>query len=129
MTSRNITFDPDAGVPVGSNFTIHTGSDFKAKFNVVNTSSTSFNFTGYTGSSQMTKSVSIGSSAYPAATFNVGFTSAIGGKFEISLGSTATRSLAEGRYVYNILVSSGTTVYNIANGNILVLPGISSAPS
>ena len=129
MPSRNITFDPDSGVPVGSNFTIHTGSDFKAKFNVVNTSSTSFNFTGYTGSSQMTKSVSIGSSAYPVATFNVGFTSVTGGKFEISLGSTATRSLAEGRYVYNILVSSGTTVYNIANGNILVLPGISSAPS
>lgn len=129
MPSRNITFDPDSGVPVGSNFTIHTGSDFKAKFNVVNTSSTSFNFTGYTGSSQMTKSVSIGSSSYPVATFNVGFTSVTGGKFEISLGSTATRSLAEGRYVYNILVSSGTTVYNIANGNILVLPGISSAPS
>jgi len=77
----------------------------------------------------MAKSVSIGSSSYAVATFNVGFTSAAGGKFEISLGSTATRNLAEGRYVYNVLVSSGSTVYNITNGNILVLPGISSAPA
>ena len=129
MPSRNITFDPDSGVPVGSNFTINTGSDFKAKFNVVNTSSSAFNFNGYTGSAQMAKSVSIGSSSYAVATFNVGFTSASGGKFEISLGSTATRNLAEGRYVYNVLVSSGSTVYNITNGNILVLPGISSAPA
>lgn len=133
MPSRNITFDPDSGVPVGSNFTIHTGSDFKAKFSVVNTSSSPFDFSGagttWTGSAQMAKSVSIGSTAYAVATFNVGFTSAAGGKFEVSLGSTATRSLAEGRYVYNVLVSSGSTVYNITNGNILVLPGISSAPS
>jgi hypothetical protein len=76
----------------------------------------------------MTKSVSIGSSAYPVATFNVGFTSAVGGKFNISLGSTATRTLNEGRYVYDILVSSASTVYRIINGNILVIPGISSAP-
>ena len=71
MPSRNITFDPDSGVPVGSNFTINTGSDFKAKFNVVNTSSSAFNFTGYTGSAQMSKSVSIGSSAYAIATLLV----------------------------------------------------------
>jgi len=76
----------------------------------------------------MTKSTSIGSTSYPAATFNVGFTSAAGGKIKISLGSTATRTLSEGRYVYNLLVSSGSTVYSLTNGNILVIPGISSAP-
>lgn len=128
MPSRNITFDPDAGVPKGANLTIHTGADFSANFNVVDTSSSAFNFESWTGSSQMTKSVSIGSSSYPAATFNVGFTSAAGGKLKISLGSTDTRSLSEGRYVYNLLVSSGSTVYSLVNGNILVIPGISSAP-
>lgn len=76
----------------------------------------------------MAKSVSIGSSGYAVATFNVGFTSAAGGKFQISLGSTDTRSLTEGRYVYDVLVSSGTTVYKIIDGNIIVKPGISSAP-
>jgi flagellar basal body P-ring protein FlgI len=63
-----------------------------------------------------------------SSNFTVGFTSAIGGKFDLSLGSTDTRSLSEGRYVYDILVSSGSTVYRIASGNVLVVPGISSAP-
>ena len=128
MPSRNITFDPDAGVPKGANLTIHTGADFSANFNVVDTSSSAFNFESWTGSSQMTKSVSIGSSSYPTATFNVGFTSAAGGKFSLSLDSNSTRSLVEGRYIYDILVSSGSTVYRIVDGNILVKPGISSAP-
>ena len=63
-----------------------------------------------------------------AGTFSVGFTSAGGGVFDISMGSTATTSLSEGRYEYNVLVSSGASIYNIVNGNILVYPGISSAP-
>jgi hypothetical protein len=128
MSSRNVTFDTNSGVPKAVNFTIHTGSDFTGRFNVVNTSSSPFNFTGWSGSAQMAKSVSIGATLGAVATFNVGFSSAAGGKFEISLGSTATRSLEEGRYVYNVLVSSGSTVYSIVDGNILVYPGISSAP-
>jgi len=128
MSTKNITFDPDSGVAYGVNLTINTGADFKANFNVNTISNSPFNFTGWTGTSRMTKSVSIGSSAYPAATFNVGFTSAAGGKFNISLGSTATRILNEGRYVYDILVGSASTVYRIISGNILVIPGISSAP-
>lgn len=128
MTVRNITFDPTAGVPYAVNLTINTGSTFESTFNVVNTASSPYNFTGWTGSSQMAKSVSIGSTGAIAATFNVGFTSAAGGKLSISLGSTQTRSLKEGRYIYDVLVSSGTTVYNIINGNILVYAGVSSAP-
>jgi hypothetical protein len=61
--------------------------------------------------------------------FTVGFTSAYDGKFKISLGSADTRSLSEGRYVYNVLVSSGSTVYSIVNGNVLVVAGITTAPS
>lgn len=128
MATNKITFDPDAGVAYPVNLTINTGATFKANFDVVSTANTAFNFTGYTGSSQMAKSVSIGSTLYAVATFNVGFTSAAGGKFSISLGSTITRGLTEGRYVYDILVSSGSTVYRIIDGMILVRPGISSAP-
>jgi len=128
MTTRKITFDPDSGTPYSVNLTINTGATFSANFNVVNVSDSPYNFEGWTGSSQMTKSVSIGSTSYAAATFNVGFTSAAGGKFSLSLDSNSTRSLVEGRYIYDILVSSGSTVYRIVDGNILVKPGISSAP-
>ena len=128
MASKKITFDPTAGVPYAANLTIFGGANFSADFTLVDTGNAAYNFTGWTGSAQLAKSVSVGATMGALATFNVGFTSAYDGKFNLSLGSTATGNLAEGRYVYNVLVSSGTTIYSIANGNILVYAGISSAP-
>ena len=128
MANNTVTFDPTSGVAYGVNLVINTGASFVNNFSVLDVSESAFNFTNWTGSSQMAKSVSIGSTSYPIATFNVGFTSAAGGKFNISLGSTATRLLQEGRYVYDVLVSSGSTTYRIVSGNVLVVPGISSAP-
>lgn len=130
--ANSLTFDPSAGTPVAVNLTINSGADFVNDFTVRTTSGTPFDFSGagttWTGSSQLAKSISIGSSSYAVATFNVEFTSAAGGKFQISLGSTQTRTLNEGRYVYDVLVSSGSTVYRIVDGSITVKPGISSAP-
>ena len=140
MATKKITFDPDSGVAYAANFVLNGGSDFTGTFEVVDTSGTGWNFsttnavgiattTGWTGSSQLTKSVSVGSTGFPLATFTVGIdtTSSTAGKFTISLGSTATRTLNEGRYVYDVIVSSGATVYKIVDGTILVQPGISSA--
>ena len=135
MASKNLTFDPNAGVPYAANLALYTGADFKTTFNVVDTSDVAYDFQGltttsvWTGSAQMQKSACIGATTTPAGTFNVGFTSAGGGIFNISMGSTDTRDLSEGRYEYNVLVSSGATIYNIVNGNILVYTGIASAPS
>ena len=134
MASKNLTFDPDAGVPYAANLALYTGADFKTIFNVVDTSDVAFDFQGltttsvWTGSAQMQKSAGIGATTIPSGTFTVGFTSAGGGIFEVSMGSTDTRDLSEGRYEYNVLVSSGATIYNIVNGNILVHAGIASAP-
>lgn len=106
--NNTITFDPDTGIAYPVNVTINTGANFKSTFKVLKNNKNNFDFTGYTGSSQMTKSVSVGSSAFPKATFTVGFTSEAGGEFNISLGSTATGNLSEGRYVYDILVASNS---------------------
>ena len=51
------------------------------------------------------------------------------GEFRLSLGSTDTRTLSEGRYVYDVLIGSGSSVYRIVSGDVLVIAGISSAPS
>ena len=139
MANNTITFDPDDGVAYGVNVVINTGANFQSSFQILNNDKTNFDFstanavgiattTGWTGSSQMTKTVAVGSSAYAAATFTVGFTSAADGQFNISLGSTATSALNNGRYVYDILVSSGATIYRIVEGNVLVISGVSSAP-
>ena len=126
MATKKITFDPEAGAAYAANFTMLGGANFEGNFEVVGTSNTAFSLEGYSGSSQMTKSVSIASTAFPAATFTVGFTSAADGKVRISLGGTQTKLLEEGRYVYDVIVSSGNTFYRLVDGNILVQPGISS---
>tara|TARA_Y100001973_G_C5173506_1_gene320503 strand:- start:755 stop:1147 length:393 start_codon:yes stop_codon:yes gene_type:complete len=130
MASKNITFDPSSGVPFAANLTIQGGADFSATFNVVDTSNSPYPFTtAWSASSQIAKSVAIGATLGASATFTAGITtSATLSTVKISLGSTDTKSLSEGRYVYNVLVGSGATIYNIANGNILVYAGVSSAP-
>ena len=109
MANQNITFDITSGTPYESNLTINGGANFSNIFTVKNPDSTAYDFTDYSGSSQMKKSVAIGATEPADATFNVGFTSAAGGKVEISLGSTATRSLEAGRYVYDVLVNSASS--------------------
>ena len=120
MAKNTITFDPTSGVAYGVNLTLNAGATFKSDYSVVNVSGGSWDFstanavgiattTGWTGSAQLAKSVAIGS-------------------FSISLGSTDTSNIPEGRYVYDVLVSSGATTYKIISGNVLVIAGISSAP-
>ena len=138
--ANQITFDVESGTPVESNLTINSGANFSNLFTIKNPNGTAFRLdTGvgstaglavtWTGSSQMSKSVAIGSSGPADATFAVGFTSAADGKLNISLGSTPTRNLEEGRYVYDVLVGSGATVYRVVQGSIIVKAGVSSAPS
>ena len=129
MASKNITFDPSSGVPYAANLTIQGGANFEATFNVVNTSNSPYAFTtAWSASSQIAKSVAVGATLGASATFTAGITtSATLSTVKISLGSAA-RALSEGRYVYNVLVGSGSTIYNIVNGNILVYAGVSSAP-
>ena len=141
MATKKITFDPESGVAYSCDLIMNVGADFNAKFNIVDTANTGFNFSttnsvgvntvsGWTGSSQMTKSTAIGSTAFPIATFAVGIdtTASSGYGLTVSLGSTDTRSVKAGRYVYDVLVGSGATVYRIIDGNILVRGGVSSAP-
>ena len=141
MATKKITFDPESGAAYSCDLIMNVGADFNAKFNIVDTANTGFNFSttnsvgvntvsGWTGSSQMTKSTAIGSTAFPAATFTVGIdtTASSGYGLTVSLGSTDTRSIKAGRYVYDVLVGSGATVYRIIDGNILVRGGVSSAP-
>jgi hypothetical protein len=128
MSNQRITFNPNVNAPYGVNFSIYPGSDLKVNFTTYNMSSGRYDFDGWSGSAQMSKSVSIGSTMYAHGTFDFSFTSASNGEFKIAMGASDTRALTSGRYYYDILVSSGTTTYKIVDGNVMVQPGISSAP-
>jgi len=62
-----------------------------------------------------------------ATTFNVGITSAAEGKIALGLASTITSALKEGRYVYDILLTTPTNMKSIVvEGMVLVRVGITS---
>ena len=132
MASKNVTFDLNAGVPKGVNLTMYGGSDFEVNLVVNTTSNAAFDLTNYSGSAAMSKSVAVGATLGITSSFTVGFTSAYDGKLKISLGAVNTRATSEGRYVYDVLlkheVGSGSTVYPLISGNILVVNPVSSAP-
>ena len=127
MATKKITFDPDSGVPSGINLTMYGGSDFNVNFDIVTTSNSAYDLTGYSGSAAMSKSVAIGATLGITSSFTVGFTSAYDGKLKISLSETNTRGNKEGRYVFDILVGKGGTTYALASGNILVVNPVASA--
>ena len=126
MATKNVTFDPDAGVPYGVNLSIYGGTDFSTTFNVKTTSNAAFDLTGYSGAGALAKSVAVGATLGATDTFSVGFTSAYDGKLKISLTDTETSNLTEGRYVYDVLVTVGSTTYPLVRGNLNVFNTISS---
>ena len=129
MATKKITFDPDASSSPEANFNILGGANFEGNFEVVGTNNSAFDLSGYSGSAAMSKSVSIGATLGITTAFTVGFTSATDGKLKISLSSGVTRSLNEGRYVYDVLiVSSASTTYSLVRGNVLVIPPVAAAP-
>ena len=129
MAKHSFKFDPDAGVAQGVNIVINGGANYRDQYNITDVNRSAFDFTGWTISAQMVKSVAVGATEPASATFVVGFSSAAGGEFISSLAHNVTGNFSEGRYFHNILVSSGSTVYNLAAGSVKVNAGIASAPS
>ena len=129
MASHNITFDPESGTPYAANLNIYGGAGFDDTFTVTRPNSTAYDFTGYSGAAQMTKTVAVGSTVAITATFTVGFTSAAGGKIALTLADTLTRNINEGRYVYDVnIVSAGSTYYKLVRGDVMVHAGVSTRP-
>jgi len=126
MATKNVTFDPDSGVPYGVNLSIYGGTDFSTTFNVKTTSNAAFDLTGYSGAGALAKSVAVGATLGATDTVSVGFTSAYDGKLKISLTDTETSNLTEGRYVYDVLVTVGSSTYPLVRGNVNVFNTISS---
>ena len=97
----------------GVNLKINTGSTLVDGFTITRPNGSAFDFTGWSGSAQMAKSVAVGATLGANRTFNVGFTSAAGGKFNVSLAATQTTDLSAGRYVWNLLMTGDTETETI----------------
>lgn len=106
---------------VNTNLTIEQGSDYEIELTITNDDGTPLNLTDYTANSMMRKHY--GSTV--TESFDIQFVNRLAGEINLSMGSTATSSLKEGRYVYDIVLTSPQNFKTrVIQGNILVNPGV-----
>lgn len=105
-----------------SNIVIEQGFDFDTTFILEDTVTTNLlDLSGYTIESQLRKTYTTST----AVSFATTVTNPTQGELEISLGSTTTSSLKEGRYVYDIKATTDTgSILKLVEGSVLVRPGV-----
>ena len=109
-----------------ANIVIDQGADFSTTITVTDDAGDAVDLTGYTGEGQIRKHYTSTTSTAFTVSFDAPRSD---GQITLSLGRTVTANMESGRYVYDVLVSSGNTFYTLVNGNILVRPGVSSITS
>ena len=107
-----------------NNIVINAGEDFSQTLTLTNSLGSAIDLTGYASSSYIRKHPE---SSTVVAGFGVSFVTPASGIIRISLASTVTQNIAEGRYVYDLLTTSLAGIKNIVlEGNILVRAGITT---
>jgi len=102
-----------------TNLLIEQGANFSSTITLFNDD----NLTGYTAAGQIRKSYS---SSSASATFTISFSADRSeGQITLSLTSTQTAAVEEGRYVYDIEVtSSDSVVTRVLQGTVTVSPNV-----
>lgn len=110
-----------AAIPL--NLTIEQGVDFDVTFTVRNKDKSPLNLLGYTAQSSIRKHYTA-TTSYP---FTITFVDRINGKLALSMSDTLTSTLKEGRYVYDVVITNGSTGVKkrVVMGSVLVSPGVS----
>lgn len=104
------------------NLTIEQGVDFEVTITVRNRDKSPLNLLGYTAVSKLRKHYT-STTSYP---FTVTFVDRANGRISISMTSTTTSTLKEGRYVYDIILTSPNSLKSrVVQGTVLVSPGVS----
>jgi len=108
-----------AAIPV--NLVVEQGADFEAQFTVTSANNVPLDLTGYTAESKIRKTHT--ASSYN--TFGVSFVNRADGKLKLSMSNFATKILKPGRYVYDLVITSGGGVKTrVAEGIVTVSPGV-----
>lgn len=107
------------------NFVINQGVDFSQSLNLESTEDTPISITGYAASSYIRKH---SESKNIIAGFGISFSNPSAGELTLSLGSTITSHIKEGRYVYDVVLKNNSTNKKsiIMEGMIFVRSGITA---
>ena len=104
-----------------ANIFIDQGADFSVTVNVADVDGTTLDLAGYTAAAQMRKTYE---SSSISATFTTSI-SAADGQVTLSLTDTVTTALSPGRYVYDLVVTDGSSISTrVVEGQAIVTPGV-----
>ena len=106
-----------------SNIIIDQGADFNQTYNLEGSNNAPLDLTGYSGASNIKKSVN---SLSNSASFDVSFPNRESGQLKISLASGVTSGLKPGRYIYDILINDGSLNTRIVEGSAIVTAGVTT---
>ena len=104
-----------------ANIFIDQGADFSITVDVSDANGNQLNLTGYTAAAQMRKT-------YESSSVSATFTTSIAaadGQVTLSLTDTVTTALSPRRYVYDLVVTDGSSISTrVVEGQAIVTPGV-----
>jgi hypothetical protein len=104
-----------------SEIVIEQGATFNTTINVEDTAGAAINLYGYTANSMMRKSYYSTS----ATTITSTVTGTANGEVTLTVSATNTAALTPGRYVYDVIITSPTSVVTrVVEGIVTVLPSV-----
>ena len=104
-----------------SEIVIEQGATFNTTINVEDTAGAAINLYGYTANSMMRKSYYSSS----ATTITSTVTGTANGEVTLSVSAANTAALTPGRYVYDVIITSPTSVVTrVVEGIVTVLPSV-----
>ena len=104
-----------------SEIVIEQGATFNTTINVEDTAGAAINLYGYTANSMMRKSYYSTS----ATTITSTVTGTANGEVTLTVSATNTAGLTPGRYVYDVIITSPTSVVTrVVEGIVTVLPSV-----
>ena len=107
-----------------NNLHINCGENFSQELTILGSDGSTVNLTGYAGSSHMRKHAE---SSVVVAGFGISFFNRNEGIIKLLLSKEVTSGLKEGRYVYDVLLTTNTNrKILVVEGTVLVRAGITT---
>jgi hypothetical protein len=101
--------------------TLEQGANFNTVLDLKDSAGGILNLAGYTVAAQMRKSYY----STTATNFTITVTDAAAGQITMSMNSANSSNVTPGRYVYDVLITSGSSVKTrIIEGIVTVLPSV-----
>jgi len=101
--------------------TLEQGANFYTVLDLKDSAGGILNLAGYTVAAQMRKSYY----STTATNFTITVTDAAAGQITMSMNSANTANVTPGRYVYDVLITSGASVKTrIIEGIVTILPSV-----